>query len=59
MYVPFQLGNILGSSLAKAEAALKKFQKEFDLAESAKKSFEDMHTVGVEAKRCRKGPYST
>jgi len=58
MYVPFQLGNILGASLAKAETALKKIQREFDLAESAKTSFEDMHAIDMEAKRCRKGPYS-
>jgi hypothetical protein len=58
MYVPFQLGNILNLSLMKAEATLKKFQKDFDLAEDAKKSFEAMQADDVEAKKCRKGPYS-
>ena len=57
-YVPFQLGTILNLSLVKAEATLKKFQKDFDLAEDAKKSFEAMQADDVEAKKCRKGPYS-
>ena len=58
-YVPFQLGNILNTALAKAEAILKKCNKEWDLAAKAKAHFDTLLEEDSEAKRARTGRYDS
>ena len=58
MYVPFQLGTILNTSLMRAEATLKKIQMEFDYTQEAQGHFAMLQAGDVAAKKNRSGPYS-
>ena len=58
-YVPFQLGNIMNTALGKAEAILKKCNKEWDLAAKAKAHFDTLLAEDSEAKRARTGRYDS
>ena len=57
-YVPVQLGIILATSLSKADAAMKKYNKDHDFTDRAKLRFSELQTEDDEAKRQRTGPYS-
>ena len=57
-YVPFQLGNILNTALAREEAVLRKYAKEWDFADRAKGRFAELMEEDAEAKRLRTGPYA-
>ena len=57
-YVPFQLASILNTALSKAEALLKKCNKEWDLASLAKAHFSSLLDQDAEAKRARTGRYA-
>ena len=57
-YVPFQLGNILNTALARAEVALRKYAKEWDFSDRAKGRFTELMEEDAEATRLRTGPYA-
>ena len=58
-FVPFQLGNIMNTALAKAEAILKKYCKEWDLSAKAKAHFDTLLQEDFDAKRARTGLYES
>ena len=59
-YVPFQLGSILNTALARSGAVLEKCEKEWDFADRAKGRFAELMEEDAEAKRLRTGtgPYA-
>ena len=56
--MPFQLASIMNTVPAKAEAILKKCNKEWDLAPKAKAHFNTLLDEDAEAKCARTGRYS-
>ena len=57
-YVPFRLGGILNTALARADTALKKYGKQWDFTEWAKDRFAELRQGDDEAKGKHTGPYS-
>ena len=57
MYIPFQLGIIMSTSLTRAEATLAKYQKEYDYAQEARERFAQLQEGDMKAKKSRSGPY--
>ena len=57
-YVPYQLGTILNASLHRADAILKKCNKQHDVAQTSKAYFLEHRKTNDEAKRQRSGPYA-
>ena len=56
-FVPFQLGSIMSTALAKAEIVLKKCTKEWDFTRQAKTHFTNLLEEDDAAKRARTGRY--
>ena len=56
-YVPFQLGSVMNTALARAEAVLKKCNKDWDFAQKAKAYFTTLLEEDDKAKRARTGRY--
>ena len=57
-YVPYQLGTILNATLQKADAVLKKCNKQHDVALVSKNYFVEHKTADDALKRQRTGPYA-
>ena len=57
-YVPYQLGTIMNTAIARAEAVFKKCSKEWDFAEKARDHFAALLEEDAEAKREGTGRYS-
>ena len=57
-YVPFQLGSIMNTAIARAEAVFKKYSKEWDFAAKAKDHFLALLQEDDEAKREGTGRYA-
>ena len=57
-YVPFQLGSIMNTAIARAETVFKKYSKEWDFAAKAKDHFLALLQEDDEAKREGTGRYA-